>query len=225
MAAFLQLPAADPNLSEQERDYIIRDQEASLSVATKPLLLKIDSHCNFWAIALSALSGLSGVGHADFLVTALSLTVRHMDLKQIALSARLPFFAAGLGCIFGGFLVQFHRRGLTLINSCRARFTFGALIMIVIGFVGIVESPYAALTLRGVAGFAHQTLSVTVITMSSDLFPRSEVATVAGMAGVFGNLGVLLFSLAIGGLVTSIGYSPFFVFLGVLDLAGAALRV
>ena len=32
-------------------------------------------------------------------------------------------------------------------------------------------------------GFAHQTLSVTVITMSSDLFKRSEVATVAGMAG------------------------------------------
>jgi hypothetical protein len=32
------------------------------------------------------------------------------------------------------------------------------------------------------SGFAHQTLSVTVITMSSDLFKR-EVATVAGMAG------------------------------------------
>jgi ACS family hexuronate transporter-like MFS transporter len=29
----------------------------------------------------------------------------------------------------------------------------------------------------------HQTLSVTVITMASDLFRRSEVATVAGMAG------------------------------------------
>ena len=73
------------------------------------------------------------------------------------------------------------------------------------------------------AGFAHQTLSVTVITMSSDLFRRSEVATAAGMAGVFGNLGLLLFSLAIGGLVARVGYSPFFVCLGVLDLLGAAL--
>jgi hypothetical protein len=64
---------------------------------------------------------------------------------------------------------------------------------------------------------------VTVITMSSDLFRRNEVATVAGMAGFFGNLGVLIFSLLIGGLVASVGYDPFFVALGVLDLAGAAL--
>ena len=92
-----------------------------------------------------------------------------------------------------------------------------------IAFVGLVESPYAALALLCVAGFAHQTLSVTVITMSSDLFKRSEVATVAGMAGTFGNLGLLLFSLAIGGLVSKLGYSPFFICLGVLDLLGAVI--
>ena len=51
-----------------------------------------------------------------------------------------------------------------------------------------------AIALISVAGFAHQTLSVTVITMSSDLFKRNEVATVAGMAGTFGNLGLLLFN-------------------------------
>jgi ACS family hexuronate transporter-like MFS transporter len=59
--------------------------------------------------------------------------------------------------------------------------------------------------------------------MSSDLFRRNEVATVAGMGGFFGNLGVLIFSLLIGGLVATVGYDPFFVALGVLDLVGAAL--
>ena len=80
-----------------------------------------------------------------------------------------------------------------------------------------------AIALLSLAGFSHQTLSVTVITMSSDLFKRNEVATVAGMAGTCGNAGLLIFSLLIGGLVTTIGYSPFFIGLGVLDLAGAAL--
>jgi ACS family hexuronate transporter-like MFS transporter len=42
------------------------------------------------------------------------------------------------------------------------------------------------------------------------------------MAGTFGNLGLLLFNLAIGALVTTIGYAPFFVCLGVLDVIGAA---
>jgi ACS family hexuronate transporter-like MFS transporter len=59
--------------------------------------------------------------------------------------------------------------------------------------------------------------------MSSDLFKRNEVATVAGMAGTCGNAGVLLFSLLIGTLVTKIGYSPFFIGLAALDLLGAVL--
>jgi ACS family hexuronate transporter-like MFS transporter len=92
-----------------------------------------------------------------------------------------------------------------------------------VAFVGFVESPYAAIALLSLAGFAHQTLSVTVITMSSDLFKRNEVATVAGMCGTFGNLGLLIFSLLIGGLMNSVGYTPFFVSLAVLDLVAAAL--
>jgi ACS family hexuronate transporter-like MFS transporter len=64
---------------------------------------------------------------------------------------------------------------------------------------------------------------VTVITMSSDLFRKNEVATAAGMAGTFGNAGLLIFSLLIGGLVATVGYTPFFVCLGVLDLGGAVV--
>jgi ACS family hexuronate transporter-like MFS transporter len=64
---------------------------------------------------------------------------------------------------------------------------------------------------------------VTVIMMASDLFRRSEVATVAGMAGTFGNAGLLIFSLMIGSLVASIGYSPFFVCLSILDIIGAVV--
>ena len=80
-----------------------------------------------------------------------------------------------------------------------------------------------AVALLSLAGFAHQTLSVTVITMASDLFKRSEVATVARMAGTCGNAGVLVFSLLMGALVTRIGYTPFFVGLAALDLIGAAV--
>jgi len=59
--------------------------------------------------------------------------------------------------------------------------------------------------------------------MSSDLFQRNEVATVAGMAGTCGNAGVLVFNALIGGLVAAIGYTPFFIGLAVLDLVGAAV--
>jgi ACS family hexuronate transporter-like MFS transporter len=110
-----------------------------------------------------------------------------------------------------------------LINARRSAFTVGALLMTGVAFVGTVDSPYVAVALLSLAGFAHQTLSVTVITMASDLFKRNEVATVAGMAGTCGNAGVLVFSLLMGALVARIGYSPFFIGLAVLDLIGAAL--
>ena len=57
--------------------------------------------------------------------------------------------------------------------------------------------------------------------MSSDLFKKNEVATVAGLAGTFGNAGLLIFNLLIGTLVATIGYAPFFVCLGLLDIIGA----
>ena len=113
--------------------------------------------------------------------------------------------------------------GVRLINARRGAFTVGAVLMMGMAFVGFVDNPYTAIALLCLGGFAHQTLSVTVITMSSDLFKRNEVATVAGMAGTCGNGGVLVFSLLMGGLVTTIGYTPFFVGLAVLDLVGALL--
>jgi ACS family hexuronate transporter-like MFS transporter len=113
------------------------------------------------------------------------------------------------------------QRGLTLINARRWAFTVGALLMTGMGFVGMVDSPYTAILLLCLGGFAHQTLSITVITMASDLFRKNEVATVAGIAGFCGNLGVLTFTLLIGGLAKRIGYSPFFVALAVFDILGA----
>src|SRR5207237_7986440 len=113
--------------------------------------------------------------------------------------------------------------GISLIHARRLAFTSGAALMGFVAFVGLVDNAYLAILLLSVAGFAHQTLSVTVITMSSDLFRRSEVATVAGMAGTMGNAGVLVFSLLMGALVTRTGYTPFFIGLAVLDLLGAAV--
>jgi ACS family hexuronate transporter-like MFS transporter len=148
-----------------------------------------------------------------------------MDLKQIALFAWMPFLAADFGCLSGGLIAMALQKygGVSLINARRCAFTLGACLMMGVGFVGFVESPYAAIALLSLAGFAHQTLSVTVITMASDLFKKNEIATAAGTAGTFGNAGVLIFSLLIGALVSTIGYTPFFVCLGVLDLIGAAV--
>jgi ACS family hexuronate transporter-like MFS transporter len=86
-----------------------------------------------------------------------------------------------------------------------------------------VQSAALAVALLCLGGFAHQTLSVSAITMSSDLFRQDEVGTATGVAGLAANLGVLIFTVALGSMVDRVGYQPFFVLLGVVDLVGALL--
>lgn len=218
-------PDRHPGLSEQEREYITSGQEHHLRGQGRPPVLTIIGQRNFWGIAIPRFLADPTWGTLTFWLPLYLSEVRHFDLKQIALFAWLPFLAADLGCFFGGTITAFLQRnfGVGLINARRGAFTTGAIMMLAVGFVGFVENPYAAVALLSLAGFAHQTLSVTVITMASDLFKRNEVATVAGMAGTCGNAGVLVSSLLIGALVTSVGYTPFFVGLGVLDLVGAVV--
>jgi len=218
-------PERHRRLSADERRLIAAGQETDLADdARRPNFLKLLGRRDFWGIALPRMLADPTWGTLAFWVPLYLVQTRGFDLKQIALFAWLPFLAADLGCLFGPAVVLFlQRRKVSLINARRGAFTLGALMMTGMMFVGSVESPYAAIALLCLGGFAHQTLSVTVITMASDLFKRSEVATVAGMAGTCGNLGVLIFSLLIGGLVATVGFSPFFVALGLLDLLGAVL--
>jgi MFS transporter, ACS family, hexuronate transporter len=224
--AFYHPPSSHPALSMEEREYIAAGQEKSLEeTGARPSVGALLKQRNFWGIGLPRFLADPAWGALTVWLPLYLFKVRHMDLKQIALFAWLPFLAADFGCIFGGLVSAGAQKygGVSLINSRRCAFTLGAILMTGVGFVGFVESPYTAIALLSLAGFAHQTLSVTVITMSSDLFRRSEVATVAGMSGTLGNAGLLLFSLSIGALVTRIGYSPFFICLGLFDLAGAAV--
>lgn len=150
------------------------------------------------------------------------VTVRHMDIAHIAMFAWLPFLTADFGCIFAGYISRLLvNRGICVLNAKRITFTFASILMLSMAGVGFVTNVYVALTLFCVAGFAHQCLSITVISMSSDLFPKQEVGTATGFAAFTGSMGNFLFGLFLGAMVTVIGYNAFFIGLGIFDLIGA----
>lgn len=223
--AWFRTPQRHFALGAAERDYILSGQETRLAATgEKPRIATLLRRRDLWGIALPRMLADPVWGMLSFWLPLYLARERGFDLAGIALFAWLPFLAADLGCLFGPAIVAaLQRRGVELVDARRWAFTVGALLMTGMAFVGIVTNPYAAIALLCLAGFAHQTLSVTVITMASDLFRRNEVATAAGLAGFAGNLGVLVFSLLLGGMVDDVGYEPFFVILGVLDLIGALL--
>lgn len=212
-------------VSREERQLIVEGQEAHLtSVEQGSRLRDLLRQRNLWGIALPRLLADPVWGMLSLWLPLYLARERGFDMAHIAMLAWLPFLAADAGCLFGPAVAShLQSRGVTLINARRLTFTLGAVMMMGVGLVGLVSSAYVALALLCLAGFAHQTLSVTVITMASDLFPRNDVGTAAGFSGLAANLGVLLFSLSLGSLIDTVGYSPFFLMLGCLDLFGAVL--
>lgn len=139
--------------------------------------------------------------------------------------AWLPFLAADIGCVLGGYLSPFFYKHfkVSLLTSRKMVMVLGSLCMIGPGCIGLVDSPYVAIALLCAGGFAHQTLSGALYAITSDSFGKNEVGTATGLGGMFGFLGAALFTLVLGIMVTKVGYSPLFVALAAFDIVAAII--
>lgn len=189
---FYKHPRDQKHLTDEERDYIINGQEAQHQVSTAKKM---------------------SVGQI----------LRNRQFWGIAMFAWMPMLFADLGCILGGYLPPLFQRwfGVNLIVSRKMVVTLGAVLMIGPGMIGLFTNPYVAIMLLCIGGFAHQALSGALITLSSDVFGRNEVATANGLTGMSAWLASTLFALVVGALADTIGFSPLFAVLAVFDLLGA----
>ena len=150
-----------------------------------------------------------------------------MDLKGIAMFAWLPYVAAYFGSAFSGYLSPLLMRWfrLGLVASRVAGVCLGAAIMIAPACVGLAGTAAIAIALLCFGGFAHQTISVLLNTLTIDVFAEAEVATANGLTGMASWTGGMLFSLLIGALAERVGYGPLFGCLGAFDLLGACILI
>ena len=211
-------------ITPEERAFIAADRPAKPT--HKARARDILASGRFWTIAIPRFLAEPAWQTFSFWIPLYLASERCMDLKQIALFAWLPFLAADLGGVLGGYLSPaLMKRGMPLIPSRVAGICLGALLMIAPGCIGLAASPYLAIALFCVGGFAHQMISVLINTLSADVFAPEEVGTANGFVGQAGWLGGLLFSLAIGQLADRIGYAPLFAALSAFDLIGATVLV
>ncbi|MFM0594209.1 MFS transporter [Paraburkholderia dilworthii] len=221
-------PRQQKLLGDAERDYILSGQEAKHSDdlgAVKRSRFAMLGSRDFWAIGIPRILSEPAWQTFNAWIPLYMMTERHMNLKEVALYAWMPFLAADIGCVLGGYLSPlFHKYAkVSLFTSRKLVFVVGALCMIGPACVGLVASPYAAVALLCVGGFAHQTLSGALYAITSDMFGKNEVATATGMGGMAGYLGAAAFTALFGVLVTRIGYSPLFVVLAVFDIVAAGV--
>ncbi len=220
-------PRDQKRLSEEEREYILSGQEAHFKEEPKQRgsWKKIVASRNFYAIASARILSEPAWQTFNAWIPLYLMTERHMNIKEIAMFAWLPFLAADLGCVLGGYLSPlFHRYcKVSLFTSRKMVMLFGCSCMIGPACIGLVDSPYMAIALLCVGGFAHQTLSGALYAITSDSFGKNEVATATGAGGMFGFLGAAAFTAVFGVLVTQVGYSPLFVVLAIFDIVAAII--
>jgi ACS family hexuronate transporter-like MFS transporter len=179
----------------------------------------------YWALAIPRFLAEPAWQTFNFWIPLYLATERHWDLKQIALFAWTPFLAADLGGVVGGYLSPVLMRvlKLDLLPARVAVAGVGAVLMIGPGLIALAGNAYLAMALFCVGGFAHQMISVSINTLSADLFPSRILGAANGWVGAAGWTGGLLFSLLIGQLVHTTGYGPLFACLGAFDLLGFAV--
>ena len=127
-------PQKQKLLSDTERDYILSGQEAKHSEAgaAKRSWASMLGSRDFWAIGIPRILSEPAWQTFNAWIPLYMMTERHMNLKEVALYAWMPFLAADIGCVLGGYLSPlFHKYAkVSLFTSRKLVFVVGALCMI-----------------------------------------------------------------------------------------------
>jgi ACS family hexuronate transporter-like MFS transporter len=118
---------------------------------------------------------------------------RGFTLQEIGYFAWIPFLAADVGSVMGGWLSGFFmKRGWPLSRARKAAMLICALCMP--SGIAAVFAPNAwlALALISVSTSAHQGWSANVFTLASDMFPKRDVGSVVGLGGAAGAVGGMI---------------------------------
>ncbi len=221
-------PQEHPWLGSDERAYILEGRETGTGPGTageawRPGWLELLRYRQVWAILVARFLTDPIWWLYVFWLPSYFQEARGFSLQQIGWSAWFPFLAGGLGALSGGWASGYlMKRGFSLDRARKAVMTAGAL-LIPAGILAMrAESPYAALAWMGVVLFGFQVWISNVLTLPSDFFPGSAVASVAGLGGTAAALASVLYNWNTGRVVDLLGYTPVFVAAGILGPLGLA---
>ena len=140
---------------------------------------------------------------------------RGFDIKAVGAFAWIPYAAAGIGCLVGGWFSSYLvRREFSVSFARKLALGLSAAVMPLVIFVPYVAVTWA-IAIFSVAYFGQQSWSTLVMVLPTDLLPRRVVGSVAGLVGFGGAMGGIAFGQLVGYLLDhGIGYSV------VLTLAG-----
>ena len=150
---------------------------------------------------------------------------RGFDLKQLKATGWVPYVAAALGALAGGWFSGYLLRRTGDVNRSRKTAIVIGTVAMLAGFAtAFATSAPAAIVCLSVTLFGFQFWVGNVQTLASDYFPVGAVGSIAGFAGTAAGLGAVIFTFSTGWVVDHFSYTPILITAAILaPLATAAL--
>ncbi|WP_334184872.1 MFS transporter [Novosphingobium sp.] len=147
------------------------------------------------------------------------------DLKQAATIGWIPYAASGVGSLCGGWLSSRLLSSGRSVNAARKiALGLSAACMPWVMLAPTTASVAAVVAIFSLAFFGQQSWSTLVMTLPTDLVPRSALGRLAGLVGLGGAFGGIVMGQAAGwALDMGLGYAPVLTVAAVLHLIAFAL--
>lgn len=190
-------PELNLKLSDAERAYILQDEKEA---ETKKLPWKsIISYKQTWGICLSRFLTDPIWWFFLYWLPKYLHSTYNIDLLHIGLPLVVIYVISMGGSVFGGWMSSaLIRKGRNPLTARKQTILLMALLVVPIFFTSMINNMWITILLISMATFAHQGYAANIFTIVSDIYPKSAVGSVTGLAGFSGALGGILFSGAVG---------------------------
>jgi ACS family hexuronate transporter-like MFS transporter len=142
---------------------------------------------------------------------------RGFTMQEMGMLAWMPYLAADLGAVLGGWLSgKLIAKGRQPIQARMLVMLPLALIMPISWAVNNVTSRPLTIALICLITFSHMAWKTNQNTLTNDIFPRDLIGTVSGLLAFGTGLGGTLFTSATGYVIQWFGYGSIFLVMGVL---------
>jgi len=222
-----QIPSRHPWITEAERAHILDNAVATPGAeAWRPGWMELLRYRQAWAVVMGRFITDPIWWLYIFWLPSYLQEARGFSLKEVGLSAWLPFLAGGIGALSGGYASgALISRGWTVDRARKAVMIFGAMLTPAGILAMRASDPYVALGWMAVVLFGFQVWVNNLQTLPSDFFPGTAVGSVFGLGGAAAAVASVLFTWATGRVVDQYGYTPVFLVAGVLGPLGLVMTL
>ncbi|HUQ95912.1 MAG TPA: MFS transporter [Bryobacteraceae bacterium] len=147
---------------------------------------------------------------------------RHLDMAEIGKYGWIPFLAADVGNLIGGwFCGWLLQHGVTVNRARKGTVTLAACLMTSAIPAVFVASPWHSMGYVSVAMAGYTACNAVLLSIPADVLPRSALASTWGLCSMGSGFGGMVFALVTGWLIDHYSYAPVFLLFGILPLASA----